>query len=124
MPACTVCGGNEFVHDRVLWDGLIAEWQLGPDEVDYIDRQQGTHCISCGANLRAVALANAIRASVGTSLALCDFVVTSMAQPIGLLEINEAGSLSPVLRRLPGHTLACYPEVDMHALPYPAATFD
>jgi SAM-dependent methyltransferase len=124
MPACTVCGGNEFVHDRVLWDGLIAEWQLGPDEADYIDRQQGTHCVSCGANLRSVALANAIRASVGTSLTLGDFVVTPPAQPLGLLEINGAGSLSPVLQRLPRHTLGCYPEVDMHALPYPAATFD
>jgi len=109
MPACTVCGGNEFVHDRVLWDGPIAEWQLGPDEVDYIDRQQGTHCILCGANLRAIALANAICASVGTPLVLGDLVATPPAQPLRLLEINEAGSLSPMLRRLPGHTLGCFP---------------
>lgn len=124
MPACTVCGGNEFVHDRVLWDGLIAEWQLSPDETDYVDRQQGTHCISCGANLRSVALADAIRASVGTSLTLGEFVATPPAQSLGLLEINQAGSLSPILQHLPGHTLGCFPEVDMHALPYAPATFD
>jgi len=124
MPTCTVCGGQEFDHTQVLWDALIAQWQLGPDEADYVDRQQGTHCIACGANLRSIALADAIRASVGTPLTLGEFVATPPAQSLRLLEINEAGSLGPILRRLPGHTLACYPQVDIHALPYEQATFD
>jgi SAM-dependent methyltransferase len=124
MPACTVCGGKEFVHDHVLWDTLIAQWQLSPDEAGYIDRQQGTHCIACGANLRSIALADAIRASVGTLLTLREFVATPEARSLALLELNEAGSLGAILERLPRRTLACFPEVDIHALPYAEATFD
>ena len=43
---------------------------------------------------------------------------------MSVLEINEAGHLSPTLRQLPGHVLAEYPAVDIHALPYPGNTFD
>lgn len=121
---CSVCGGTAFVHDRVLWDTLIAEWQLSPEEADYIDRQQGTHCTVCSSNLRSIALANAIRASVGTTLILREFVLHPAAQLLRVLEINEAGSLSPVLRSLAGHTLASYPQTDIHALPDRDGTFD
>ena len=31
---------------------------------------------------------------------------------------------SPILRAMKGHTFGAYPEVDMHALPYPDETFD
>jgi SAM-dependent methyltransferase len=44
--------------------------------------------------------------------------------PLAVLEINEAGSLSPVLRQFNGHVLATYPAVDMLAMPYPDDTFD
>ena len=124
MLVCTVCGNQEFVHDRVLWEGLIAEWQLSPREADYVDRQQGTHCTVCSSNLRSIALADAIRASLGTELTLSEFVSASTARSLALLELNEAGSLSPVLERMPGRTLACFPDVDMHALPYSSASFD
>src|SRR6185295_17348247 len=39
------------------------------------------------------------------------------------LEINEAGTLSPLLRQLPGHRLATFPEVDIHRLPYADDSF-
>jgi ubiquinone/menaquinone biosynthesis C-methylase UbiE len=41
-----------------------------------------------------------------------------------VLEINEAGTLSPLLRQLPGHVLTGYPAVDIHSMPYLDATFD
>lgn len=124
MLVCTVCGNQEFVHDRVLWEALIAEWQLSPREADYVDRQQGMHCTVCSANLRSIALADAVRASVGTTLTLGEFASGSSARSLALLEINEAGSLSPVLACMPGRTLACFPDIDMHALPYGPESFD
>jgi SAM-dependent methyltransferase len=41
-----------------------------------------------------------------------------------LLEINEAGNLTPWLSRLPRHILARYPECDITRLPYPDGAFD
>jgi SAM-dependent methyltransferase len=122
---CSVCGGQSFVDREVLWDELARQWQLAPYERQYIDRQQGTHCIACGANLRSIALADAIRAAAGTPLTLVKFTASGEGSAqISILEINEAGTLSPILRRLPGHILAAYPDVDMHALPYPDDQFD
>lgn len=124
MITCSVCGGTTFADRPVLWDKLVYEWQLAPDERAYIDRQQGTYCTVCGANLRSIALADAIRKSVGTSLTLTEFAATPQAARLTVLEINEARTLSPLLRQLPGHTLAAYPAVDMHAMPYSDDTFD
>ena len=41
-----------------------------------------------------------------------------------MLEINEAGALTPWLGRLPQHVLARYPDVDITHLPYPSDSFD
>jgi SAM-dependent methyltransferase len=120
---CSVCGGTVFADRPVLWDKLISEWQLGPHERSYIDRQQGTCCTSCGANLRSIALADAIRATFGITLTLIDFVM-SEAKDLAVLEINEAGNLSSVLQQIPGHISANYPAIDMHAMPYSDDTFD
>ena len=124
MLSCSVCGGTEFSHRTILWKELVSEWELAPHEEDYVNRQQGTACTACGANLRSIALADAIRTVVGTTLSLRKFVKTSEAARIALLEINEAGDLSRVLRRLPGRILAAYPAVDMRDLPYADASFD
>ena len=124
MLKCSVCGEGEFAHRAVLWRELVTEWQLSADEENYINRQQGTACVACGANLRSIALADAIRAAVQTDLTLTRFADTSEAERLDLLEVNEAGTLSPVLRRFRGHVLAAYPEVDMRALPYGDDTFD
>jgi hypothetical protein len=106
MARCTVCGGGSFVHNPVLWDALIAEWQLRPHEVAYVNRQQGTACASCGASLRSIALANAIRAAVTTSATLRDFVSMPRAQYLDILEVNEAGNLGTILGCLTGHVVA------------------
>ena len=119
---CGVCGGAEFSEREVLWPSLVAEWQLSPIEVSYIDRQQGTTCNACGANLRSIALANAIRASFQDKRYLREIAEGETSKSI--LEINEAGSLGSLLRRFKGHVLAAYPEVDMHRLPYSDGSFD
>ncbi len=124
MLLCTVCGGTDFQDSAILWDELAAQWQLSPAERSYIDRQQGTKCVHCGANLRSIALANAIRSALGTTDTLQSFVSASRSSNLSLLEINEAGSLSPTLRLLPGHVFASYPAIDIHALPYPDDQFD
>jgi SAM-dependent methyltransferase len=108
----------------VIWDDLAAEWQLSPDERASVDRQQGKVCTACGANLRSIALADSIREAVGTNLTLQAFVASPSAASLTVLEINEAGTLSPILRGMSGHTLATYPAVDMHCLPYPDDSFD
>lgn len=121
---CSVCGGTEFQGSAILWDELTSQWQLSPLERGYIDRQQGTKCVRCGANLRSIALANAIRNALGTTDTLQSLMSANSNSNLSLLEINEAGSLSPALRLLPRHVFAAYPAIDIHALPYPDGQFD
>lgn len=121
---CHVCGGRAFEHTSVLWPDLIAAWELSEEERRYIDVQQGTHCQTCGSNVRSIALARAVmrfRAFAGT---LTSFVDDRGQRDLRVLEINEAGTLHPFLRRLPGHTLARYPDIDIRSLPFATSSFD
>ena len=121
---CGICGGTSFTSRRVLWDGLVNEWQLSPFEVAYVDRQQGEFCNGCGCNLRSIALANAIRAYIGTQTLLCAVAVMPIALNLSILEVNEAGMLSPFLQNFRHYTFGAYPEVDIHKLPYQDESFD
>ena len=120
----SVCGGSTFTDRPVLWDSLVTAWELSPEERAYVDRQQGTCCCRCGANLRSGVLAEALLGATGARGTLLEFVDTSAAATLEVLEINPAGSLSPVLARLPRHWLANYPDLDMQAMPYPDESFD
>ena len=124
VDSCHVCGGSSFVTKPVLWPSLIDEWQLDRQEADYVDRQQGQTCSTCGSNMRSIALAKAISLAAGTSQTLADLVASPDATGLKLLEINQAGALTPFLSRLPGRALVEYPDVDMHALPFEAGSFD
>ena len=121
---CDVCGGREFKHSRVLWPALVSAWELSEDEARYIDIQQGTHCAGCGSNVRSIALARAIMRVRGHERFLTEFVSAPGQASLRVLEINEAGSLHPHLKQLPGHTLAWFPECDMTNLPFPDGAFD
>jgi SAM-dependent methyltransferase len=121
---CTVCGGSAWRDTPVLWPALVAAWQLAPHEQAYIDLQQGRACTGCGANLRSVALARAILDAQGHPGPLRDFVTSDAASRLQVLEINAAGMLHNALRRMPGHLLASWPEVDMRALPHGDGRFD
>jgi len=98
---CAVCGGREFVSRDVLWEDLIDKWQLSTYETEYISRQQGQRCVHCGNNLRSIALAKAIVDTYEFNGTLKEFVVSKTASTIRVLEINEAGGLTPILKCLP-----------------------
>jgi hypothetical protein len=121
---CSVCGAAAFRDWVVVWDELATEWELSAEERALVDRQQGTVCTDCGANLRSIVLADAILSAEGYTGTLEAFVATPEAAHLDLLEVNEAGTLSPLLRQIAGHRLAAYPEVDMQKMPYPDASFD
>jgi SAM-dependent methyltransferase len=128
LPKCSVqnclcCGANQFSFTPVLWDGLIQEWELKPEEAEYINRQQGFHCQACGSNLRSMALALALMSGFQFSGTFSEFVRQSEVQHLKLLEVNEAGSLTQFLSALPGHVLNSYPEADIMALPFKDSTF-
>lgn len=122
---CAVCGSPNLGDPAgaVLWPDLVEEWGLKPHEVRYIERQQGGGCMRCGSNFRSIALANALRRAFGF-----DEGVTLDAAVRGascdFLEVNTAGSLTPWLRRIPGHIIVEWPSVDMRALPFDDESFD
>jgi SAM-dependent methyltransferase len=121
---CSICGGTRFSRRRILWDALISEWQLSPAETDYVDRQQGETCDRCGSNLRSMALANALRAFLHTNRLLCELPASPEGQRLTILEINEAGTLTPVLRQFGRYVFGAYPQLDLHAIPYQDRVFD
>ncbi|NOD64539.1 MULTISPECIES: bifunctional 2-polyprenyl-6-hydroxyphenol methylase/3-demethylubiquinol 3-O-methyltransferase UbiG [unclassified Ruegeria] len=119
---CSICGGQKFVSNRVLWPDLIAEWELEPHEADYIDRQQGERCINCNASLRHIALGNAFRTAIGDQRTIREIVE---AKPnITILDLNGAEVISEVLSGLSGYVRGDYPEIDMQNLPYAENSFD
>lgn len=122
--ACPVCGCEQFTRLPVLWPELIEEWQLSPPEAEEMDRREGTQCGRCNANLRSMALADAICAAHGFNGTLDEFVASAPAQSLQTLEINTAGGLNPTLRQMPNHRLAAYPDIDILRMPYADGTFD
>ena len=124
-PVCPICGASDFSSQKVLWEELITDWALRPDEVDYIDLQQGFSCKRCNTALRCMTLASAMMAARGfrgTFTEFCD--PAGPACGLDVLEINSAGNLTTYLSRLPRHKLASYPEIDMQQMPFEEAAFD
>lgn len=119
--SCPICGRAGLTTREVLWPELITEWALSPTEVSYINRQQGSQCVSCGANLRSQVLADAILSCFKASGPLTALLST---KPLEILEINHAGDLHRYLVAVKGHVLAQYPIVNMMDLPYDDGRFD
>lgn len=122
LRSCPVCGGIRFISAKVLWPKLICEWQLTPAEVDYINRQQGTSCASCGNNMRAMALANVIMDVFSFKGTFANFCKSGLS--LRVLEINRAGNLTGFLRQLSEHTLIEYPKFNMQELDIPTGVYD
>ena len=121
---CATCGHDDIVDVDVLSPALVAEWDLAPAEVAYVNRQQGRHCTRCRSTLRCMALATAILRFAGAPGTLADWVRTDAARALSVLEINEAGGVSAFLAQLPRREFALFPRVDMQALPYADGAFD
>ena len=121
---CPVCSSTKFSYTEVLWPELIDSWELTPNEIDYINRQQGLFCTECNNNLRSMALANAITFSADFSGNLIQFIESDSAQNLSVLEINEAGGLTAILQNLSAHKIVRYPEFDMTNLTIASNSFD
>ncbi len=122
--SCSVCGGHRFDTQQVLWPELISEWEISEFERDYIDEQQGRHCLSCEANLRVIALANAIRSATQATSTIYEAVHRGELGQLRVLDCNGAEGLSQILSQLPHYQRADYPECDMRRLPFSDGIFD
>jgi SAM-dependent methyltransferase len=121
---CPVCGSDEFTQIKVLWDELISDWKLSATEAAYIDIQQGFFCATCQNNLRSMVLAKGILDRLGSSENLRKTAHNASFSGLKILEINNAGNLSPVLAGFPGHALIHYPEADMMNLRFDDGSWD
>lgn len=121
---CPCCGGSALIQKDILWDELIDIWCLSNDEKTYINRQQGFRCETCGSRLRSMAIAAWLCRHFNTDQPLSNLENLPLANHSEILEINEAGQLTQFLKKLAGHTLGCYPDVDIMNLPYAADSFD
>lgn len=70
-----------------------------------------------------MALAKAIVTLHGCSGTLRDFM-SGPGLHLRILEVNEAGTLTPFLGTAYEHKLVRFPDVDIHALPFPDRSFD
>ena len=121
---CCICGCAEYSFTEVLWKELIQSWQLSRKEADYINRQQGLCCKGCGSNLRSIALAKGILDSYGYRGLFSEFVESPQTSHLRVLEINEAGLLTPLLEKIPLHRLVRYPDFDMTRLDLESDSYD
>lgn len=125
LAICPVCGENNFDFKAVIWDSLIEAWELSEEEIAYINRQQGFHCLTCVNNLRAMALADSIRRNCAPDdTSLLSAIEAGKLDLIRILEVNHAGGLTAYLEKLPMHRLVSYPEFDLCDLDLEDNQFD
>lgn len=125
LKACPVCGSDQFLNESVLWPELTAEWELSPDEVAYINLQQGFCCGSCKNNLRTMTLAAAITRAFGFTGTFEDFCRNhSGVRELTVIEINPAKNLSRFLQALPNHQLHSFPQLDMQRMNFADSSID
>lgn len=124
IQQCSICGHRVFLSEPVLWKELICEWELSAEQAAYVDRQQGTRCASCHCSLRSIALGKAVTRAFGHTGTFTRFLFSPRTWLRSVLELNGAGGLERLLRRLPRRTLGNFPEVDMQKLPYMDGSFD
>ncbi len=121
---CPICRNNSFHQTEVMKKRLIEEWALNPDEVTYINRQQGFYCTSCGSNLRSMTLADSIMKQFDFQDVFKNFPKSKIGRKLKLLEINEACGLHPFLTSFKKYKFANYPDIDIQNLPFEDSTFD
>lgn len=113
-----------FEQHEVLWPELITAWELTPEEVRQINRQQGEVCVHCHSNLRSRTLAGALLECLRWNSTLESMGNVCMGSPLQLLEINQAGTLSRYLARFKHHRLVEFPDFDMQSLTLEDGIYD
>lgn len=124
IAECAVCGESNFIYQEVLPLDLIKQWQLSNEESENINKQQGMKCSNCNCNLRSIALAKAIGRSINTDEPLISASRNPIFADMKVLEINEAGQLSPVLRNFRKYQYCSYPQIDMRNMPFEDHSYD
>jgi SAM-dependent methyltransferase len=125
LKLCPVCGHREFTSQEILWPKLVEQWELRPDEVEYINLQQGLRCANCRNNLRSMTLAAAVVRAFGFAGSFEDFCCgNSRVRALSVIEVNAAGTLTPYLQRLPRHTLCGFPEIDLQCMNFADDSID
>jgi SAM-dependent methyltransferase len=125
LEICPVCGEDRFTSEPVLWPELIEQWELSPEEVAYIDLQQGFCCTNCKNNLRTMTLAGAVTRAFGFTGSFKDFCLKNPGiRQLTVIEINPAKNLSPFLQALPKHTLHSFPQLDMQQMSFRDSSID
>ena len=125
LEICPVCGNDRFMNQPVLWPELIEQWELSPDEVNYINLQQGFCCTSCKNNLRSMTLAAAVTNAFGFAGSFRDFCLNHPGiRQLTVIEINPAKNLSPFLQVLPKRALHSFPQFDMQRMSFADALID
>lgn len=99
-----------------MWPALGEEWGLSSEEYEYVDRQQGCRCVSCGVNLRTRALARAILQFLGVKEFFREFIRSIRGRFLRILEINKAGDLTQFFPNRSRHRLVRFPDLDMMAM--------
>lgn len=110
---CSIGSGDYFQLHPALWQQLNANWQLSPDEAEYLDRQQGKCCTSCGGYIYSNALSNSLKSILAkyrpfptaqiSKTPQISFLKKTFLQYVNLLEINKSSifvTLCFVIRRI------------------------
>jgi SAM-dependent methyltransferase len=128
--SCTVCGSREFALGPVPpeWDEIFANLDPDPGELETLHRREHLACVRCRANLRVVALTKALLAAehwpAERRPEVFNLVSLLATRPwLRVLEVNESYVVGGLLRRLPRHVAADYPDVSVEDLPYPDGSF-
>ena len=109
----------------MLLPELIEQWALSPDEVAYINLQQGFCCAACKNNLRTMTLAAAVTRAFRFAGSFKDFCRNDPGiRQLTLVEINPVTNLSPFLEALPKHMLHSFPELDMQRMSFADSSID
>jgi len=125
LEVCPVCGGRDFTTQSILWPELIEEWKLSPEEVSYVNQQQGYCCAKCKNNLRSMTLAAAMKSAFNFAGTFAEFCRDEpRIRESVVIEMNPAGNLTPFLRLLPKHALHSFPQLDMQHLEFPDRSID
>lgn len=111
---CPICNHNTLNYHPVIWESLAREWELTPNQLDYINLQQGGHCGQCGTKVRCIALYKAIQS----------FMLQRSNQEIHGVVINELSTLKIDNLGFTSITEVTYPQVNMMAMRFPDASFD